>query len=188
MSSRSVARRYAEALLQLAEESGRLEETRSEFRQVFETVRQEEEVRRVLEHPLIPKGDKKELLKKIWGQNLSSHLLHFFHLLVDKQREGYLGDIFEEFDLLVDERLGIVRVKVTAAAPLTADVREALVHRLEEITGRKVRLEMTTNPDLLAGLMVQIGDRRIDGSLRTRLEQLQAAIRGESQEKGVTLG
>jgi F-type H+-transporting ATPase subunit delta len=93
-------------------------------------------------------------------------------LLLRRGRIEALPRVAAEFRRLDDRRQGITHATVTSAAPLTADETRAITQRLELTTGDRIELDAKVDPDLLGGLVVRVGDRLIDASVRSRLERL----------------
>jgi F-type H+-transporting ATPase subunit delta len=93
-------------------------------------------------------------------------------LLVKRGRIEQLPRVAAEFARRDDERNGLIHATATSAAPLGAEEVRAIAARLEQLTGARVALETNVDPDILGGVVVRIGDRLIDGSVRGRLERL----------------
>lgn len=104
--------------------------------------------------------------------------LNLAHLLVNKGRTGLAVDIAEQFARMIEEHQGIARARAITAVELSDTDRQAIAQRLREATGRQVVLETQVEPDILGGVVVQIGDRLIDGSTRARLEALRGSLVG----------
>jgi F-type H+-transporting ATPase subunit delta len=98
--------------------------------------------------------------------------MNLIGLMLRRGRIDQLPRIAAEFRRLDDARQGITVATATSAAPLTPDEQTALMGRLEQMTGGRVRLDVQVDPSLLGGLIVRVGDRLIDGSVRGRLERL----------------
>src|SRR4029077_8856544 len=96
-------------------------------------------------------------------------------LLVDRRRTRTLPLVARMLRELADARKGVVRAEVTTATPLSAEYFERLQARLEKMTGKRVVIDRKTDASLIAGVVTRIGDRIIDGSLRTRLQSLRDA-------------
>jgi len=110
-----------------------------------------------------------DLLERMGADNEVRQLAR---LLFSKDRQATLPPIVEEFAAIVDDRLNRVTAHVTSAAPLTDEQRTRLATALTRFSGKDVRLQCDVDPDLIGGVVARIGGQVIDGSLRTRLEQL----------------
>jgi F-type H+-transporting ATPase subunit delta len=97
-------------------------------------------------------------------------------LLVLRNRTGLAADVAEEFRALAEASTGVVRAVVSAALPLDHDAGSRIENSLSGRLGRPVRVEVRHDPGIIGGLVIRIGDRVIDDSIRTHLQQLQAAM------------
>lgn len=175
-----MARRYAQALYDLARERDELAAVRSGLGLVASLLGDEPVFARFFYNPTVRPERKGELLATVLP-TLPPLVHRFVQVVAQKRRERYLPAIAREFEALVDQALNIVDVHVTSALPADGFIRETVKPRLEQALGRSVRLHVRVDPDLLGGLVVQVGDRRYDGSLRRRLARLrEKVLAGES--------
>ncbi len=180
MRDRKVASRYAEALLYTAKAQGVLEEVADSFDGVLDAVKDNEELRIFMDSPQVRTEEKKELLVKVFGGKIEPVLLNFFHLLLDKNRIENTRDIGEVFAELVEAEKGFLRARVVTAIKLPDDLAATLKSRLSEITGKKIILEKRTNPAVIGGVCVTLGDKILDGTVRTNLDLLKKTL-GQAQ-------
>lgn len=173
----SVARRYAQALFDLGSENGALEELEADLARAVETVSRQPVLQKTLYHPLISVDEKRQLVEALLSGKVSPRALNFLRLILEKKRERHLPVIMEEFRRLVNAARNVVDVEASVASPLSDPLLAELRGKLESVTGKRVNLTVSLNPSLLGGVVVQIGDRRFDGSLRGRLESLRHSIR-----------
>lgn len=178
MKQHSIARRYARALFDLGLERENLPQLVDEYSQVLDVIKQQPSLRNVLEHPLVGVEAKKQMAQRIWGDMVSPMLRHLLLLMIEKRREDQIEAVYEAFHDLVDRSLSVAEVKVTTAAPLDEEAQQSLQRVLTDYLGKDIRMMVQQDKSILGGIVVQIGDRRIDGSLRTRLRSLQHAISG----------
>lgn len=178
MKNRKLARRYGEALGELAYEQNLLDQVEEELSLVRETLAAEPRLMRFLENQKITVAEKDRVVQEIFGKRLSRITLNFLRLVVSKGREAHLLDMIDAYVEYANDKRGIIEVEVTTAAPLTEGQAELLMRKLSEVTGRKVRLMTKEDEALLGGVIARIGDMVMDGSVRTRLELL-----GESLKK-----
>jgi F-type H+-transporting ATPase subunit delta len=171
MRADAVARRYARAIFELADEQGILEAVAGALASTA-TLLEDERVARVLTGP-VPREQKHELLQAI-GTNLGGPAVFcdLLLLLADRDRIDHLGAIRDVFDALVDRKRGRARAQVRSAAALAPDLVADLARIFGELTGTQVLPEVTVDPALLAGVIVEVGGRVYDGSLRTQLVKL----------------
>lgn len=168
----AVAGRYAQALFDLAKKAGKLDEQLAELLKVQTTFRENGELARAVLSPTVPSVVKKSILRQVLERSLSETTLHFLYVLVDKNREIYLGLIIENYKELLREERGQVEIIVQSATELDAGLKKQVEERMLAYTGKKVDLKYEVEPTLLAGLVIRIGDRIIDGSVRHQLTQI----------------
>ena len=166
----SAPRRFADAAFEIAMRDGTVETWRKELDGAAETA-VTDELQGVLANPAIPLDQRLDVAEKVFA-SLSRPVLNLVLLLLKRGRIEQLPRVAAEFRRLDDQRNNIVHATVTSAAPLEADEVEAIRSRLEGLTGSSVDLETSVDEDLLGGVVVRVGDRLIDGSVRGRLERL----------------
>jgi F-type H+-transporting ATPase subunit delta len=172
MAGRDTApRRFADAAFEIALRDETVETWRKQLDSAADTAADNEELQRVLANPAIPLEERIGVARKVFA-SLSEPVLNLVLLLLKRGRIEQLSRVAAEFRRLDDKRNNIVHATVTSAAPLKADEVKAIAARLEELTGSSVDLETSVDPDLLGGVVVRVGDRLIDGSVRGRLERL----------------
>jgi len=172
MRDRKVATRYAEALLESARELGVVDDVAESFAGVLEAVRDNALLHVFMDSPQVPTQEKKALLASVFGGKIEPVLLNFFLLLIDKHRIENTGDIGEVFADLVEAEQGIARVQVVTAIPLPDDLAAALAGKLAAFTGKTIVLEKKTDPAVIGGVCVTMGDKILDGTVRTNLDLL----------------
>jgi len=172
MSAYRVARRYAEAALELAEEQNQGERLAADLEVVWKVMKESREFIALLKSPVISKDKKRALLAEIFRSKLSVFTFNFLNLIVDKGREDVLDDIIKEYYKLRDDRLGIVTLEVRAATELTKDQQQTIVKRFEGITRKKIRVAFSIDKQLKGGFVARVGDTVYDGSVRRQLELL----------------
>jgi F-type H+-transporting ATPase subunit delta len=167
----SAARRYAEAAFSVAMRDDAVEAWRSELDSAAEIVG-EERIGRALANPSIPLETRLATAEDTFGKLVGKKALNLIGLMLRRGRIEELPRLAAEFRRLDDERQGITHALATSASPLTKDEVRALTQRLEQETGGRIELDVEIDPSLLGGLVVRVGDRLIDGSVRSRLERL----------------
>jgi len=189
MLSGALARRYAQALFELAVEMSVLEQIDKELSELARIIVDNKDLKYLLNHPNIEDSVKKETLAKIMNSNISEMSRHFLYLLIDRRRQNLVGLIQREFTRLADKARNIVEVKVTSAAALSDKQAEKLKEIISHTSGKNVRLLAEIKPHLIGGAKLQIGDRVMDGSIATALAKMREELRKSSykpqQEVGV---
>lgn len=165
----SAPRRYAEAAFQLATRDGSIETWRRELEQAAAAT--DGQLMDVLANPALPLDERLEAANRVFA-SLGQSVRNIIFLLVRRHRIEQLPRVVAEFIRLDERRQGIIHANATSAAPLTDLEVKALTARLEQMTGGRIALETDVDASLLGGLIVRVGDRLIDGSVRGRLERL----------------
>jgi F-type H+-transporting ATPase subunit delta len=170
-----VDRVYANALFEAALEEGRLEPVRDQLAQVVAAEADVPELRELLRNPQLDPQARAAALEEVFAGS-DELLRNFLLVLADKGRAGQLEEIGREFERLVAEHEGIVHAELTTAVELSDDEASKLLRRIEEASGRKVEASRTVNPDLIGGIVLQVGSHRLDASVRGRLERLRREL------------
>ena len=173
----AAARRYARAIFELATEQGQVEEWAGRLATVREVL-ELPEVRNVLANPSIAVQRREEAVAALLGDRVGVEGVNLGKLLVGAGRVDDLDGIVEEYGRLADEAAGRVKADVTAAVELTPEEAERLARDLSRRLGAEVRVTATVDRAILGGLVVRLGDRVIDASVATRLQQLRRKLAG----------
>ena len=164
-------RRYAEAAFEIATRDSSVERWRSELDAAAEALG-DERVTRMLSNPAVALEKREAMVEEALSKAVSREVVNLVLLMLKRGRIEQLAQVAAEFRRLDNQRKGITEASATSAAELTPDELEALTHHLEKLTGGRVELDVAVDPSLLGGLVVRVGDRLIDGSVRGRLERL----------------
>ena len=178
-----VAGRYAQALFALGREKGgdTLEKYGAIMAQLGDWMRTTPELVRLFKAPVITAAEKGTIVTELLNSVQADTTIHHFCLLLaDKERLGLLGDIAAVFGRLVDNAEGLVRGKLATAVALDEKRRVDLVKKLEKSTRRKLALSFEVDPSLLGGVVLTVGDKVLDASLKAQVNSLKDTIkRGE---------
>jgi F-type H+-transporting ATPase subunit delta len=167
----TAARRYAESAFEIAGRDKTLDRWRREL-DLAAGVLEDPVVARGLNDPTVATDVREQALQAGFGGQVNGPVLNLLRLLVRRGRIEDLPRVAAEFRRLDNIRLGITPARAVSAAPLKPAEVRALTARLEQMTGGRIELEQEVDPSLLGGLVVRVGDRLIDGSVRGRLERL----------------
>ena len=184
--NRALAKKYAAALLALAKETGTLEEVEQELAQIGEIVQQNPELTGFLRNQLISREAKKEVVERIFMQHLNPMVMRFLGVVIDRGRIALLPDIIDVYLELSHVERNIAEAQVRLAVDLTDEEETRLIRELTELTGKEIYLEKTIDPSILGGMIVTIGDRRIDGSLKRQLHEMKTTLLSEKHGIEVT--
>ena len=170
MTETTVAERYARAFYELAEEEGQLGEFSRNLQAACDAFGASSELRQVLTDPVLDQDRQLAVLEALLARlGITGLTQRALTVLGRRRRLSALPEITRRFQALADARGGVLRVRVTSAAPLDEGYFKRLVSEIERATGRKVAVERSVDPSLVAGVVTQIGDNTIDGSLKGRL-------------------
>jgi F-type H+-transporting ATPase subunit delta len=135
------------------------------------------EARTFLENPTMAGGRRNRLLKEISDAlSFNRKVSNFINILADRNRLSILEEVVDEYRKLLDDRLGIVRARVTAARSLDPVQHRELESKLEQITGKQVRMEVAVDPSLIGGVIAQVGSTIYDGSVRQQLQAFKSRL------------
>jgi F-type H+-transporting ATPase subunit delta len=176
MIAQQVAKKYATALFLSVGPRGLIDEAYAQFGELWATLSYDASLLKFLSSPRIEEEDKLQLLQRVFGSRMNRHLLEFMGVLVRKRRAMYLGDVIEEFGHLVEIYRGIARATVVAAVPLSDDEEKRLIATLVAKTGKNIQLDKKIDASLIGGMIVQIDDEIIDGSVKHGLNQLEEQL------------
>jgi len=177
MAKGAAGRRYAKALFQLASEAGQVAPVRAELDALATLLVENAELAGVLLQPLRPVAERRRVLEAVAARMGAGALLrHFYQVLIAHRRLVDIEAIRVEFARLADEQAGLRRAQVRTARPLSDAQVERLRRALAARVGQEVQLEVEVDPELLGGVVAQVGDLVLDGSVRTQLRQLRASL------------
>ena len=166
---------YAEALLEAAGEKGRLAEVREELADFAEAVESNDELRAFLRNPQVKPHVKRDALAELLA-DADELVRNFLLLLAEKGRIAETGEIQSEFERLIAREARVLELELTTAVELSDDEAAQLVRRIEDAAGRRVEATRTVDPNIIGGIVVQAGSRRLDASVRGRLDRLRQEL------------
>ena len=170
-----IARVYADALFGVAKEKGKLDVIREQLGQFADALADNREMQLFFFSPYFSSTEKEDGLKKAIADG-EPELVNFLELLIEKHRMPVLFRIRRQFEALWDTENKRLGVTVTSAVELDPEVAKRIGAEIEEQTGTEVELESRVDPDILGGLVVQVGNMVLDTSIRNRLEKLRKSV------------
>ena len=175
----SLAGRYAMALFELARDERRLEAVRASMDALKRALAESEDLRALTTSPLV---GREEALRTIAAtaeaMGLDPLTTNFLGVLARNRRLAQLGAVIRAFDMLSARHRGEVTAEIVSAHPLDDDQVEAVKAKIRAETGRDVVVDLSVDPSILGGLVVKVGSRMVDGSIRTKLNSLAHAMKG----------
>ena len=172
MKDATIARNYAEALFAAADAAGRVAAFGDLIDAVAGAIATDPRIALVLESPRVAKAVKGRLLAEALAERAPAEFVRFLQAVVRRGRQGLMGEIAREYQGLMDVKLNRVHAGVTLSATPDARLRDHVVQRLTEVLGKEVRARFRDDPRILGGVVVRVGDRIYDGSVRRRLNAL----------------
>lgn len=165
-----VAKRYARALFEVAKERGLIDQIETELKIFVEAVNQNAELTKILMHPHIDSQAKKDLLKDVFQSQVAEETMNFVGVLIDNGRESDLAEIAYAYVGLANEERGIADATVTTAKPLSSEEQAQLADQFGKLLNKTLRIQTVVDPSIMGGVVVKIGDRLYDGSIKRKLE------------------
>lgn len=164
---------YGEALFELAREKGETAALLQEVCEVREVLARNPELASLMQHPGIPEEEKEKILQEIWGERISREVTGLMLLLLKKEHYRQLPLVLDYFIDRVKEEEKIGTAYVSTAVPLSKEQQARVEKRLLETTAyRSLEMHFEVDEALIGGVIIRIGDRVLDNSIKTRLENL----------------
>jgi F-type H+-transporting ATPase subunit delta len=175
----SLAGRYALALFELARDGKALDSVATSLATLKTALAESADLKALTQSPLIGREEAAKAIAAVAGVLGTDPLTtKTLGVLASNRRLSQLPNLIRAFDTLLSAHKGETRAEVTSAFPLTKTQQTALAKQLKTRTGRDMALDLTVDPAIMGGLIVKMGSRMIDSSLRTRLNKLALAMRG----------
>jgi F-type H+-transporting ATPase subunit delta len=165
-----IAKRYAKALFNLAQQMKGVEQYGRELDEFVKLLGELPNLADGIQNPLYPEAAKKSLFRTVADKAGMTPLTRsFIDLLIEKKRVQYLADMADYYHRLMDEHANVARAQLKAATELDEKVIGEIAQTLEKMTGKKIVIEFQKDPALIGGVVAQIGDLVLDGSVRRQL-------------------
>lgn len=180
----SLAQIYAKSVFELARQAGaeRVTEVAEELEQIVELSRSNPSFREFLRSPIVDQDARQDAIRRIFGDKVTDLTLRSLLVLNAKGRLNHLEQITGAYDRLVHEAFGRIEVDVYTPEPLDDERREAIRQRIRDALGKEPVLYAYTDPAMIGGIKLQIGDQLVDASVQTRLQRLRDhLLRGGSR-------
>ena len=171
-----VHRTYARSLYEAAKEAGRLGVVREDLGDFVEATKQVTELDELLRNPQLDRRAKVAAVEAVAGES-EPLVLNLLRLLVEKGRAGEVEQVAEEFERMAAAEEGELSVELTTAYELSDEEARTIIGQIQQRSGRRVEATRAVDPDLIGGMVLQVGSRRVDASVRGRLAQLGRDLR-----------
>jgi len=175
----AIADRYATALYELADQAKALDRVADDLRALRDAIGQHEDLRRLLRSPLLDRDDQEVALDAILEKAGAADLTRRFVIIVARNRRLFaLSAMADAYLAILAERRGEVTAHVSTASKLTEDQVKSLTDALKKAVGAKVTVDTKVDEALIGGMVLRVGSRMFDNSLRTKLQRMQLAMKG----------
>lgn len=171
----TIARPYAEAIFALAKEHNKLSEW-SDMLSLLVTVYDDPQLQAAIASPTVTRADIERLMLAVCGEQIDGNAHNFIQLLVQNGRLPAVAEIRRLFDLLKSEDEGVVEARISSAFPLEGQELEKIVSLLSKRYQKNISPTVDIDSDLIGGIMVQVGDKVWDASVRGRLQEMATAL------------
>jgi len=172
-----VASKYSSALFSLGKEKDNLLELKEGLAEFWQILEENEDLKQLLFHQRILPEEKKNIIEKIFEDELQEDLLKFIYVLIDKRREYKLKEIIEKFNAHVDKEEKILNVEVKSAVEMKQSSLDKLSQKLKDVLDYNVRIKNIVDEKIMGGLVLKVEDYIIDGSLHYELKELEQKLK-----------
>ena len=173
-----VSKVYGDALFDAARESGRMDSIYEEVQSLQKILKENEDFRKMMENPKVMREDKESVIETVFGGRISDEIVVLMKLLIVKGRYSKIDSVFDYFIGQVKEEKKIGIAYVSTAVELTDVQKEQIVKRLLDTTGyESFEMNYSVDTSLIGGMVIRIGDRVVDTSIRTKLYELSKSLK-----------
>lgn len=167
-----IAKRYALALIELGEENSQLDRFDGDLNVVKQTILENRELSEFLEHPEVSSVDKKEVIEDIFKEHISEIILSTVKLLIDRNRIFILAPLSNTYHKQLNKMNNILEAVVIAAIQLDGETLGRIKQKLEDIYQKTLEISFKVDKEIIAGIVVKVEDKVIDGSIKNRLDKM----------------
>jgi F-type H+-transporting ATPase subunit delta len=171
----SAAKRYAQAVFSLGKERGNLDAWLRDL-DLLASIVADQRVANFLENPSVGHERRIEALETALGSGVQPETRNLVRVVIEHNRTAMIPAIRDVFVDLVRAERGIAVAQVTTAERLSPDEQQLVREKLEQLTGKRIELELKIDPEIIGGIVIRIGDQVIDGSVRNKLERLRLRL------------
>ena len=171
-----VVNRYATALFEIAKEQGAMTKFKEEASMICHILDGEPEYINLLSHPSVIEEQKLELIREAFGNKVADEFIGLMELIIKKSRTEYLIGILKKFIEMAKVEEGLLKGTVTSAMPLTNQQIAQIKANLEQGTGKTIELDVVVDTSLIGGLIVRVGDKVVDGSIKGQMDTLKSQL------------
>ncbi|NIR51383.1 F0F1 ATP synthase subunit delta [candidate division KSB1 bacterium] len=180
MKENVLAKRYARALFEMAEERGILDKIHDEVRTFYQSIQSNSDLQKLIDSQEISKREKQSTVESLLQDRVSNVFLNFLFLLLKKNRESLFFRIANQLDALVDDYHQKVQAATITAVPLDSDSLAKLKNFLDKTYNADVNINNRIDPSILGGIIVEVDGEVFDGSLQSQLKRLKGQLKESS--------
>jgi F-type H+-transporting ATPase subunit delta len=168
---------YAEALMSLGDERGLTDRLSQDINGILAVLESSSDLQQLLSNPLIKADAKKAVINEVFGSQVDGTMLRFMSLVIDRRRAMYLDAICRHCQALIRKARNITLAEVISATDLNDGQRQAVMDKVKSMTGANhVELSTRLDPDLIGGVIIKIGSRVLDASIKGQLRRLSNSL------------
>lgn len=171
-----IGRRYAEAIYALAAEKGNPIELYENLEFFLSSYDGNKDFRDFINHPSLSIEEKKSVLEKTFKNALDELAFTVLNYIIEKRRLGDINSIVNEYKNIYNEKNSIIEIEAIFAVEISEEQKTKLIKKLEKVTSKTVKLEVSKDSSIIAGGILKIGDKIIDGSLKRQFEMLRSSL------------
>ncbi|CAH0118083.1 MULTISPECIES: F0F1 ATP synthase subunit delta [unclassified Paenibacillus] len=175
-----VAKRYAKALFQVAQEKNSISQTEQELKLIVDVVNESVDLQKFLKAPNIDLSAKLDVLNNALSGKLSETVLNTVNLLIQRGRHDLLNAMLEAYVKISGEALGQADASVVSAYPLSQPESELIAQQFGKLVGKKIRVQNVVDKSIIGGIQVRIGDRLYDGSISGKLAHMEKSLKTQA--------
>lgn len=170
MENKKVAKRYAEAIFEVAKNKNQIFECLEVLDILLRHIKEDSDFNHFLTYPMIDKSEKKKLIEKIYDDINNQGVIDIIEYLIDKDRLSYIYDIRNEYANIYYELHQKIIVTAIFAKEITEEQKEKLINQLEKRKNKKIILDLRIDPTIIAGGILRINDEVLDGSIKKQIK------------------
>ncbi|MDU8884620.1 ATP synthase F1 subunit delta [Yeosuana sp. MJ-SS3] len=171
MAGERAAIRYAKAVLSLANKDNKAEAVNNDMKLIVETLAKNEDLHNVLQSPVVRSSVKKSIVLSVFS-DIKPNTSNLIDTLITNKRISILSNVASKYIQIYNELRGSQVATVTTAVEITADLKEVVLHKVRELTGKKVELKNVIDKDILGGFILRVGDIQYNASISSQLNKL----------------
>jgi len=172
MKGTRAALRYAKATLNLAKEQNQTDEVNSDMRLLIKTISDSSDLQYFINNPTLKSNIKEEALSAIFKTKITAITLGLINLLITNKRISLLNAVAKEYMLIYDFDKGIETAQITTAIPITKEIQNKFLEKINQLTSKKVSVENKVDPSIIGGFIIRVGDKQFDSSISGQLNIL----------------